>query len=68
VRKFIKPFKYNYKHQVTCVSIYTNKCKMQLVNNNFNILNLNGSIHAHMFAVEEMWTKSLTHSSINGRF
>jgi hypothetical protein len=30
------------KHWVACVSIYFNKCKMQLVSNNFNILNVNG--------------------------
>jgi hypothetical protein len=67
VKNFTKPFIFNCKHQVACVSIYTNKCKMQLMSNNFNILKLNGSIHVHMLIVEEMWTKSLTHFNINGR-
>jgi hypothetical protein len=66
VKNFTKPFKYNCKHQVTCVSICTNKCKMQLVSNNFNILKLNGLVHVHMLIVEEMWTKSLIHFNING--
>jgi hypothetical protein len=28
------------KHWARCVSIYSNKCKMQLVSNGFNILNV----------------------------
>jgi len=36
------------KHWVACVSIYFNKCKIQLVNNGFKILKVNGSIHVHV--------------------
>jgi hypothetical protein len=37
-----------------CVSIYFNKCKVQHMFNNFNILKVNGSIDVHMLKVEEM--------------
>jgi len=55
------------KHWIACVSIYFNKiyfnkCKMQLVSNGFNILNVNGLTHVHMLIIEEMWKKSLIHS------
>ncbi len=40
------------KHWVACVSIYFNKCRMQLVNNGFNILKMNGLIHVHMLIIE----------------
>jgi hypothetical protein len=30
---------------------------MQLVSNNFNILNVNGLSHVHMLIIEEMWKK-----------
>jgi len=39
VKIFIKPFKYNCK--VAYVLVYYNKCKMQPMNNGFNILKLN---------------------------
>jgi hypothetical protein len=42
------------KHQVACVSIYFNKCKMQPMNNNFNTLKVNGSTHVHMLIIEKM--------------
>jgi hypothetical protein len=42
------------KHWITCVSIYYSKCKMQLMSNDFNILNVNGLIHVHMLIIEEM--------------
>jgi len=35
------------KHWVARVSIYFNKCKMQLVSNNFNILKVNGLTHVY---------------------
>jgi hypothetical protein len=41
------------KHWVACVSIYFNKCKMQL--NGFNILKVNVLSHIHMLIIEEMW-------------
>jgi hypothetical protein len=28
---------------------------MQFVNNGFNILKVNGSIHVHMLIIEQMW-------------
>ncbi len=34
---------------------------MQLVNNSFNKLKMNGSTHVHMLTIEVMWKKSLTH-------
>jgi len=40
------------KHWVACVSIYCNRCKLQLVSNNFNTLKINGSIHVH---IVESW-------------
>ncbi len=41
-------------HWITCVSIYFNKCKMQFMNNGFNILNVKGLIHVHILIIEEM--------------
>jgi hypothetical protein len=48
------------KHWVACVSIYFIKCKMQLVSDGFNILNVNGLTHVHMLIIENMWKKSLS--------
>jgi len=45
------------KYWVTCVSIYFNKCKMQLENNGFNILKMNGSTHVHILMIGKMWKK-----------
>jgi hypothetical protein len=56
------------KHWVTHVSIYFNKCKMQLVSISSNILKVNGLIHVHVLIIEKMWKKSLICSNINGRF
>jgi hypothetical protein len=52
------------KYWIVCVLIYHNECKMQFVNNNFNILKMNGSI----LIIEEIWKKLLIHSNINVRF
>jgi hypothetical protein len=41
---------------------------MQFVNNNFNILKMNGLIHVHMLIIEKMWKKLLIHSNINVGF
>ncbi len=49
------------KYWVACILVYYNKCKMQFVNNDFNILKVNGSI----LIIEEIWRKSLIHSNIN---
>jgi hypothetical protein len=38
------------------------------VNNEFNILKMNGSTHVHMLIIEEMWKKSLIHFNINVGF
>jgi len=56
------------KHWVAHVSIYFIKCKMQRVNNNFNILKVNGLTYVHMLIIEEMWQKSLIRFNINVRF
>jgi hypothetical protein len=56
------------KHWVAHVSIYFIKCKMQRVNNNFNILKVNGLTYVHMLIIEEMWQKSLICFNINVRF
>ncbi len=49
---------------VTHVLIYYNKCKMQFVNNGFNILKVNGST----LIIEKMWKKSLIHFNISVGF
>jgi hypothetical protein len=46
-KKFTNPFKYAY------VLVYYNKCKMQFVINDFNILKVNGST----LIIEKMWKK-----------
>ncbi len=56
------------KYWIACVLLCYNKCKMQFVNNHFNILKVNDSIYVHMFIIEEMWKKSLIHSNINVGF
>jgi hypothetical protein len=56
------------KHWIACVSIYFNKCKMQLMNNVFNISKVNGLTHVHMLMIEEMWKKSLIRRNVNVRF
>jgi hypothetical protein len=43
------------KDWIAYVSIYFNKCNMQLVSNGFNIFKLNGLIHVHMLIIEMMW-------------
>jgi hypothetical protein len=52
------------KYWVTCVLVYYNKCKMQFVNNGFNILTVNSST----LIIEKMWKKSVIHSYINVGF
>jgi hypothetical protein len=56
------------KHWITCISIYFNECKMQLVNNGYNILKVNGLTHIHMLIIEEIWKKSLICSNISVGF
>ncbi len=56
------------KYWIACVLLCYNKCKMQFVNNSFNILKVNDSTYVHMFIIEEMWKKSLIHSNINVGF
>jgi hypothetical protein len=38
---------------------------MQLVNIDFNILKMSGSIHVHMLIIQKMWKNSLVRSNIN---
>jgi len=59
---FTKPFKCKI-FSCMCL-IYYNKCKVQFVNNGFNILKVNGST----LIIEKMWKKSLVHSNINVGF
>jgi hypothetical protein len=56
------------KYWITNILIYYNKCKLQFVNNDFNILKMNNSIHVHMLMIEKMWKKSWIHYNINVRF
>jgi hypothetical protein len=39
------------------VSIYFNKCKIQLMNNDFNILKMNDSTYVHLLIIEKIWKK-----------
>jgi hypothetical protein len=52
------------KYWVAYVLVYYNKCKIQFVSNDFNILKMNGST----LIIENMWKKSLIHSNINVGF
>jgi hypothetical protein len=56
------------KHWVACVSIYYNMCKMQFVNIDFNILEVNGSTHVHMLIIEKIRKKSFIRCNINVGF
>jgi hypothetical protein len=55
MKKITKPFKCKI-FSCMCL-VYYNKCKMQFMNNGFNILKVNGST----LIIEKMWKKSLTH-------
>jgi hypothetical protein len=46
------------------VSTYINKCNMQCLNSDFNKLKMDDLTHVKMLIVQEMWKKSLNHSSI----
>jgi hypothetical protein len=56
------------KYWIAHVLIYYNKCKMQFVSNDFNILKMNSSIHVHMLIIEKMWKKLQINSNINVGF
>ncbi len=47
-----------------CVSIYTNKCNMQCLNNGFNKFKVDDLIQVNMFIIQKMWKFSFNHSSI----
>jgi len=47
-----------------CVSIYTNKCNMQHLNNGFNNFKVDDSTHVKMLIILEIWKNSLNHLSI----
>jgi hypothetical protein len=46
------------------VSIYTNKCNMQHLNNGFNYFKMDYSTNVKILIVQEMWKNSLNHSNI----
>jgi hypothetical protein len=46
-----------------CFNI-TNKCSTQHMNNGFNKFKIDDSIHVKMLIIQQMWKKSLNHSSI----
>jgi hypothetical protein len=51
-----------------CVSIYTNKCNMQHLNNDLNKFKMDDSIYVNMFIIQKMWKKSFNHSSIIAKY
>jgi hypothetical protein len=46
---------------ITCVLIDYAKCKMQLLNNGFNMLKVNGSIYIPCWLLKKCFKKSPTH-------
>ncbi len=67
VKKFIIPFKYEYETLscYMCFNLYTSKCNVQYLNNDFNKLEVDDLIHVKMLILQEMWKNSLlNHSSI----
>jgi hypothetical protein len=63
-KQSLSQFEYHYKILSCMFLIYFNKCKMQFVNNSFNILKVNGS----SLIIEDMWKKSWFHFNINVGF
>ncbi len=51
-----------------CVSIYTNKCNMQRLNNGFNKLKVDDSTHVKMLIVQKMWKFSLNDSYVSAKY
>jgi len=51
-----------------CVVIYTSKCNMQHLNNDFNQLKMDDSIHVKMLIVWKMWKLSLNYSNIIAKY
>jgi len=64
VKKWLNHSNIIIKYLVACVLVYYNKCKMQFLSNDFNILKVNGSI----LIIEKMWKKSLIYFNINVGF
>jgi hypothetical protein len=62
----MKKFKYKCETLTCymCVSIYTNKCNMQHLNNGFNKFKTDDSSHVNMLIVQEMCSNSLKHPNI----
>jgi hypothetical protein len=46
---------------ITCVLINYGECKMQLLNNGFNMLKIDGSTHVPCLLLKKCQKKSLTH-------
>jgi hypothetical protein len=64
-KKFINLIKYKCEALIVmCVSIYTNKCNMQCLNNGFNKFKVDDLIQVNMFIIQKMWKFSFNHSSI----
>jgi hypothetical protein len=51
-----------------CVSIFTSKCIMQHLNSAFNRFKMDDSTHIKMLIIQEMWKKSINHSSIIAKY
>ncbi len=70
MKNFINSFKCKYEELTWTirVSIYTNKCNMQCLNNGFNKFKVDDLIHIKMLIVQKMWKKSWIHSNINVGF
>jgi hypothetical protein len=47
-----------------CISICTNMCNMQHLNNGFNKFKVDDSTHVKMLIVKKMWKNSLDDSNI----
>jgi hypothetical protein len=47
-----------------CVSIYTNKCNMQNLNNDFNKFKVKYLIHTKMLIIQKNWKNSLNQWNI----
>jgi hypothetical protein len=47
-----------------CVSIYTSKCNMKHLNNDFNKFKMNDLIQVNMLIIQNMWENSINHSNI----
>jgi hypothetical protein len=51
-----------------CVSIYTNKCNIKHLNNDFNKFKVDDSTHVNKFIIQKKWKTSFNHSSIIAKY